>query len=97
MKSVLFLKILIQGIKMFNIVVDRECGCFKRSELTNNISVDSKDEALTKSLEMKEHMNEKFCGKHGFSVAENGNTFIITMGEPLNKSSECCGGGCGTH
>lgn len=69
---------------MFNIVVDRECGCFKRSGLANNITVDSKDEALTKSLEMKDHMNDKFCGKHGFRVEENGNTFVITMGSPLS-------------
>lgn len=83
---------------MFNIVVDRECGCFKRSSLENNISMDSKDEALSKSLEMKAHMNEKFCGKHGFSVQEDGNTFVITMGAPVQAaSSGCCGGGCGTN
>jgi hypothetical protein len=47
---------------------------------------------------MKAHMNEKFCGKHGFSVSEEGNTFVITMGAPVAKSSGgCCGGGCGTH
>ena len=84
---------------MFNIVVDRECGCFKRSSLENNITMESKDEALSKSLEMKAHMNEKFCGKHGFSVQEEGNTFVITMGAPVQAQSSggCCGGGCGTN
>lgn len=84
---------------MFNIVVDRECGCFRRSGMSNNISIDSKDEALSKSLEMKDHMNEKFCGKHGFSVQEDGNNFVITMGAPVAQQSSggCCGGGCGTH
>ena len=83
---------------MFKIVVDRECGCFVRSSLQNNIAVDSKDEALAKSLEMKREMNDTFCGKHSFSVQEEGSTFVISMGTPIAKSSGgCCGGGCGTH
>jgi hypothetical protein len=64
---------------MFKIIVDKECGCFKRSDLQNNITVDSKDEALTKSLEMVNQMNGEFCGKHTFKVEENGDTFVIKM------------------
>lgn len=64
---------------MYRIVVERECGCFKRSEIENNITVDSKDDALMKSLEIKDIMNEKFCGKHKFNVREEENTFVIGM------------------
>jgi len=64
---------------MFKIIVDKECGCFKRSDFQNNIEVDSKDEALSKSLEMANHMNDEFCGKHKFKVEEADNTFIIKM------------------
>lgn len=64
---------------MFKIVVERECGCFKRNDLQNNIVVDSKDEALIKSLEMANNMNDTFCGKHKFKVEEAGNTFVIKM------------------
>jgi len=64
---------------MFKIIVEKECGCFKRSDLENNISLDSKDEALSKSLEMKEYMNNEFCGKHSFVVKEVDDTFIISM------------------
>ena len=64
---------------MFKVIVDRECGCFKRSPMENNISMDSKDEALMKSIEMKDEMNNKFCKKHTFKVEEVGNTFIIKM------------------
>lgn len=64
---------------MYKIVVDRECGCFKRSDLQNNIEVASKDEALTKSLEMVEHMNNEFCGKHKFKVEEAGDIFLVKM------------------
>ncbi len=64
---------------MFKIVVDRECGCFRRSDLQNNVELESKDEALEKSLEMIETMNNYFCDKHSFSLQEVGDTFLITM------------------
>ncbi|MBU0721759.1 hypothetical protein KJ877_10480 [bacterium] len=80
---------------MFKIIVEKECGCFKRSSMQNNIDVASKDEALEKSLAMKEHMNEEFCKKHSFKVQEAGNTFVIAMSD--STSNGCCGGGCGSH
>lgn len=64
---------------MFQVIVERECGCFKRSDMQANISMDSKDEALLKSIEMKDRMNDNFCSKHKFSVKEEDNTFIIKM------------------
>jgi len=67
---------------MFKIIVDKECGCFKRSNLENNLEMDSKEAALIKSLEMKDHMNSKFCGKHEFDVKEEGDNFVITMSTP---------------
>jgi len=64
---------------MFKIIVERECGCFKRSDLSNNIELDSKEEALIKSLEIKDIMNNEFCSKHKFAVQEVDNTFLIVM------------------
>ena len=64
---------------MYKIVVEKECGCFKRSDLANNIEVASKDEALEKSLEMVKIMNDEFCNKHSFEVVEEGDTFFIKM------------------
>ncbi|QSZ40825.1 hypothetical protein GJV85_01405 [Sulfurimonas aquatica] len=64
---------------MYKIIVDRECGCFKRSDMQNNLEIESKDEALAKSLEMKNEMNDVFCKKHSFSVQEGENCFIISM------------------
>ena len=80
---------------MFRIIVEKECGCFKRSDLENNIEVASKDEALLKTIEMKDIMNDEFCGKHDFKVQEAGANFIIAMGD--STSNGCCGGGCATH
>ena len=76
---------------MHNIIVDKECGCFKRSDLVNNLSIDSKDDALTKAIEMKNQMNDEFCGKHNFDLVEHKENFVITFAQ--QKLSGCCGGG----
>ena len=77
--------------------IAQECGCFKRSELENNVAFDNKDDAMMKAQSMLSHMNEKFCGKHGFELSENGDDFAIAMKAPQNApqaaASGCCGGG----
>jgi len=80
---------------MFKIIIEEECGCFKRSDLENGISLDSKDDALMKSLDMKDQMNNEFCGKHEFKVQEVQNNFVIAFNS--STSNGCCGGGCGSH
>ena len=42
---------------MFKVIVEKECGCFKKSDMQNGITMDSKDGALLKAIEMKTHMN----------------------------------------
>ena len=51
---------------MYKIVVANQCGCFKNSSLENNLIFESKDEALSKAIEMKNTMNNDFCKKHKF-------------------------------
>ena len=80
---------------MFKITVEKECGCFKRSDLSNNIQIESKDDALTTSLDMVNKMNDDFCGKHEFKLLEVENTFVIAMND--STSNGCCGGGCSSH
>ena len=80
---------------MFKIIVEKECGCFKRSDLENGIEMESKDGALLKTLEMRDTMNDNFCGKHNFKVQEAGDNFVIAMSD--STSNGCCGGGCGSH
>ena len=81
---------------MSTITIDRVCGCFSRSDLENNVTFDNKDDALMKAQSMVNHMNEKFCGKHGFGLSESGDNFAIAMNAPQKQqasSGGCCGGG----
>jgi len=84
---------------MFTINVDKECGCFKRSMYENNQRFHDKDTALIEAGNMLRTMNEDFCQKHEFALAEDGNTFQISMSarpQETEKSGGCCGGGhCG--
>jgi len=76
---------------MHKIIVENQCGCFKRSDLESDINMSQKDEALTKAIEMKNQMNDEFCGKHNFDLVEHKENFVITFAQ--QKVSGCCGGG----
>lgn len=77
-KYIKFEKLLLGDI-MSKVIFDKECGCFKRSEYQNNAEYATKEEALTKALEMAEDMNETFCKKHNFSVVEEGEDIIVKV------------------
>lgn len=79
---------------MHKIIVEKECGCFKRSDLQNNQEIESKDDALIKALRMKDKMNQEFCRKHDFQVVEKENNFIISFAKQRKPAGECCGTGC---
>jgi len=78
---------------MYKIVVANQCQCFKNSELKNNLTFESKDDALSKAIEMRNIMNHEFCKKHKFELQEMFNNLVIKFykDEPL---SSCCGNGC---
>ena len=80
---------------MYTIQIEKECSCFKKSDLVNGLEMASKDGALLKSIEMRDTMNDEFCGKHSFKVQEVGDNFVIAMSD--STSNGCCGGGCGSH
>ncbi len=88
-------KIIIQGFKMFTVSVDKECGCFQKSDFQNNMSFKSKDDALIEAIAMEKHMNQEFCHKHDFTLTEDGQKFSIAMNTKPQQASSggCCGGG----
>jgi len=79
---------------MFTINIDKECGCFRKSAYENGMRFDNKDDALIQAQTMVNHMNTKFCGKHDFTLSENGEEFNIAMNQPAPQTGGgCCGGG----
>jgi hypothetical protein len=64
---------------MFNVRIEKECGCFKRSGMPTVKAFDNKDDALSEAQEWSEEMNDTFCRKHRFNVVEEGNEFIIKV------------------
>ncbi len=78
---------------MFTINIDKECGCFKKSDFENNQSFETKDDALVEALHMVNHMNNEFCQKHEFLFSEDGQNFQIAMSDTVKAHTGCCGGG----
>jgi len=79
---------------MFTINVEKECGCFKKSDYQNNMTFDNKDDAQIEAKLMVSYMNQKFCQKHMFYIEEVGNTFIIKVDDkPKYTTTRCCNSG----
>jgi len=77
---------------MYTVQMEHECGCFKRSEYTNDKSFDKQQDAYNYSNIVAEFMNEEFCSKHLFVAQKAGdNEFLIRVVENPNA-----GGSCGT-
>lgn len=64
---------------MFNVKMEKECGCFKRSGMESIKTFENKDDALIEAAQWAEEMNETFCQKHNFSIIEEGNDLIIKV------------------
>ncbi|MEA1954349.1 MAG: hypothetical protein U9O24_08165 [Campylobacterota bacterium] len=78
---------------MFTVNIDKECGCFKKSDFENNKSYENKDDALIDAMNMVNHMNKEFCQKHDFTFSEDGQNFKIAMNVREKSHTGCCGGG----
>ena len=46
---------------MYTVQMEQECGCFKKSEYTNNNTFKTQQEAYQYSNVVAELMNEEFC------------------------------------
>ena len=85
---------------MYTVQMEHECGCFKRSEYTNEKSFDTQQDAYNYANIVTELMNEEFCSKHLFFAQKaDGDAFIIRVAENPNGSASACStdaGSCGT-
>ncbi len=64
---------------MFNVKMEKECGCFKRSGMESIKTFENKDDAMIEAAAWAEEMNETFCQKHNFTIVEEGNDLIIKL------------------
>ena len=81
---------------MYSVIVEKECGCFKRSEYQKEKSFENRDDAFLYSKALEELMNEEFCKKHLFFAQATSNTDFIIKVADNPRGGGCCGGGhCG--
>ena len=82
---------------MYTIEMEKECGCFKKSQYKNPMTFENKDDALMQARLMENHLNRELCQKHFFTAEEVGdNTIKIRVEmrpQEEQASSGCCGGG----
>lgn len=79
---------------MYKVVVSDQCGCYRKSNLENNLIFESKEKARQKALEMQEYMNNNFCQKHSFEAQEMFDNFVIKFFKEEQQEPSCCGSGC---
>jgi len=56
---------------MYSVSVTKECGCFKKSNFTNNREFDTQEEAKAYAAEIVKVADNEFCAKHTFKVIED--------------------------
>ena len=64
---------------MYKVSIEKQCGCFKRSNMPAVKSFETKDEALVEAQAWAKDMNESFCKKHAFDVIEDGEHLMIRL------------------
>ena len=79
---------------MYKVIVDKQCSCFKKSDLKVNSEFEKDEDAYAFAIKMQDKMNSEFCSKHSFQVLKIFDNFKITFAKPLEKSLKCCGSGC---
>lgn len=64
---------------MYKVIMEKACGCFKRSGEEPVKEFENKDDALIAANAWKNMMNDDYCGKHTFNVMEEGDDLLIVM------------------
>ena len=65
---------------MYTVQIEKECGCFKKSEYSNNVTFETQQDAYQYATTVAEFMNEEFCGTHNFTAHKGeGDYFLIKV------------------
>lgn len=63
----------------YHVVLEKLCGCAGKRALEQIRSFDTREEAEEHAHEWADHLNNTFCGKHGFDVEEVGDNYVISV------------------
>ena len=66
---------------MYTIEIEKECSCFKKSGLENNMTFESREDMYNKARVLECRMNQEFCMKHFFEAVDYGDKIIIHSSE----------------
>lgn len=65
---------------MVMIEFQKQCACFKRSDLEPKLNFESLNEAKKEAQNLCDYINEEFCQNHFFEIkSENEEKIIIKM------------------
>ena len=64
---------------MITLEMEKQCGCFKKSDFQALQRFDTKEQAHKVATAMCEEMSENFCQKHNFTIEKNGDTLLIKV------------------
>ncbi len=64
---------------MYKVIIEQQCGCVRRRDMALESNFSDKDDALIAASQLAQKMNDEFCGKHQFSVRQEGNDMMISM------------------
>lgn len=86
---------------MYTVQMEKECGCFKKSEYSSNMTFERQKDAYNYATTVAEFMNEEFCGTHTFTAHKaEGDHFLIAVAvnpESVGiKPHISCDTGCGS-
>ena len=62
---------------MYTIEIEKECSCFKKSGMENNLTFETREEAHMKAKVLECRMNQEFCFKHFFEAVDYGDKIVI--------------------
>jgi hypothetical protein len=62
---------------MYTLRIEKECSCFKKSNLENNMTFETKEDALAKARVLECIMNQEFCHKHYFDAVDMGDEIVF--------------------
>ena len=62
---------------MYTIQIEKECSCFKKSGLDNNMTFESREDMINKARVLECRMNQEFCMTHFFEAVDYGDKIVI--------------------